>query len=267
MTAPNQPSRRQRPLQPVPDAEEASFGTWLRQHRELREISLREIADVTKIGIRYLEALELDRFEVLPAPVFARGFLREYARYVGLDPDEVVNSYIAAQRAAEPEEEQDGLYSSSGSRFEKTSALFLSIAVVLVLVVVAAVAFYIERRSAETGPDRPPMAAPSNDASKSTEASRERVHTAPEDPLAVVVEFSGTCWIEAVIDDKRRISELHADGESIQLDAKTGVVLTLDNPQSVQIFVNGKAFPFDVDSTAIPTVIDINSAVIPGLGQ
>ena len=51
----------------------------------MREISLREIAERTKISLRYLEALEEDRFDLLPAPVFAQGFLREYARYVGLN--------------------------------------------------------------------------------------------------------------------------------------------------------------------------------------
>ena len=67
-----------------------SFGPWLRRQREIREIDLQEIADRTKISVRYLKAMEQDRFDLLPGTVFARGFLREYARYVGLSPDEVV---------------------------------------------------------------------------------------------------------------------------------------------------------------------------------
>ena len=91
---------------PWEQGEGGSFGSWLRQQREIRNISLREISDNTKIGMRYLEALEEDRFEVLPAPIFAKGFLREYAKYVGLDADEVVNFYIAAdqRRRAELDE-------------------------------------------------------------------------------------------------------------------------------------------------------------------
>src|SRR5919106_4236636 len=80
------------------EGEGGSFGNWLRQQREIRNITLREISDNTKIAMRYLEALEEDRFEVLPAPIFAKGFLREYAKYVGLDADEVVNFYIAADQ-------------------------------------------------------------------------------------------------------------------------------------------------------------------------
>src|SRR4051794_38741573 len=80
------------------EGEGGSFGSWLRQQREIRNINLREISENTKIGMRYLEALEEDRFEVLPAPIFAKGFLREYAKYVGLDPDEVVNFYLTAEQ-------------------------------------------------------------------------------------------------------------------------------------------------------------------------
>ena len=86
-------------------AEPESFGTWLRRQREVREIDLREIADSSKVSMSYLRALEEDRFEVLPAPVFAKGFLRQYARYVGLDPEEVVNFYVSACRSAEGEQE------------------------------------------------------------------------------------------------------------------------------------------------------------------
>ncbi|HMB52011.1 MAG TPA: helix-turn-helix domain-containing protein, partial [Thermoanaerobaculia bacterium] len=92
---------------------EGAFGAWLRRQREIREIDLREIADKTKISLRYLKAMEQDRFEVLPAPIFARGFLREYARYVGLDADEVVNYYLAAHHPAGDDDAEEAL---SGSR-------------------------------------------------------------------------------------------------------------------------------------------------------
>src|SRR5436305_2965630 len=89
------------------EAEPGSFGHWLRRQRELREISLRDIAERTKISLRYLEAMEDDRFDLLPAPVFAKGFLREYARYVGLSPDEVVNHWLSVQPAVEGERPAD----------------------------------------------------------------------------------------------------------------------------------------------------------------
>jgi len=79
---------------PQPQVSElASFGEELRREREIRGISLKEIADATKISKRFLEAIERNDHKTLPAPVFTRGFVREYARYLGLNADEMVNRY------------------------------------------------------------------------------------------------------------------------------------------------------------------------------
>jgi cytoskeleton protein RodZ len=76
-----------------PSSELASFGEELRREREIRGISLKEIADATKISKRFLDAIERNDHKTLPAPVFTRGFVREYARYLGLNSDEMVNRY------------------------------------------------------------------------------------------------------------------------------------------------------------------------------
>ena len=59
-----------------------------------RGMSLRHIATVTKVGLRYLEYVEEDRFAFLPAPVYLRGFLQEYARLVGIDPRRAADAYM-----------------------------------------------------------------------------------------------------------------------------------------------------------------------------
>src|SRR3954453_11251530 len=76
-----------------PSSELASFGEELRREREIRGISVKEIADATKISKRFLEAIEKNDHRTLPAPVFTRGFVREYARYLGLSSEEIVNRY------------------------------------------------------------------------------------------------------------------------------------------------------------------------------
>jgi len=70
-------------------------GADLRKIREARGMSLRHIAAVTKIGVRFLEYLEEDRFTFLPAPVYLRGFLQEYARLVGIDPRRAADAYMS----------------------------------------------------------------------------------------------------------------------------------------------------------------------------
>src|SRR5213592_2754282 len=70
-----------------------SFGENLRRERELRGIDLRDIAEATKISVRFLQALEQDRVDILPGGIFPRAFVRQYARYLGLDPDRMVTEF------------------------------------------------------------------------------------------------------------------------------------------------------------------------------
>ena len=70
-----------------------SFGEFLKRERELREITLEEIRDSTKINIRFLKALEVDKFDMLPGKFFTRGIIRSYANYLGLDAEDVLNRY------------------------------------------------------------------------------------------------------------------------------------------------------------------------------
>lgn len=73
-------------------------GPGLRRVREARGLSLRHISNATKIGVRFLEYIEEDRHAFLPAPVYLRGFLAEYARLVGLDPKRVVEGYMTRMK-------------------------------------------------------------------------------------------------------------------------------------------------------------------------
>src|SRR5262245_66492520 len=81
----------------------ASFGETLRRERELRGVSLREIADATKISVRFLQALEQDRLEVLPGGVFRRAFVRQYARHLGLDAERLVGEFVFAHHDDTPD--------------------------------------------------------------------------------------------------------------------------------------------------------------------
>ena len=83
--------------------EVASFGENLRQAREARNITLQEIAASTKISSRALQALEDEHFDQLPGGIFNKGFVRAYARCVGLDEEKTVAEYLAAAKVSPSE--------------------------------------------------------------------------------------------------------------------------------------------------------------------
>jgi flagellar biosynthesis protein FlhG len=70
-------------------------GDHLRRLREQKGVSLQSIAAVSKVGVRFLEYIEADRHSHLPARVYLRGFLQEYARALGLSPESVAEAYLA----------------------------------------------------------------------------------------------------------------------------------------------------------------------------
>lgn len=92
------PTRTPEPHHPVRFLPEPVTGESLRKAREERRISLKEIATSTKIGVRFLEYIEADRHGDLPAVVYIRGFVQEYARYLGLDPRSTAESYLKRVR-------------------------------------------------------------------------------------------------------------------------------------------------------------------------
>jgi cytoskeletal protein RodZ len=70
-----------------------SPGKFLKKERETRNISLDEISKFTKVKERYLKAIEEDRYELLPAIPYVKGFLNVYARYLTLNPKDIVLQY------------------------------------------------------------------------------------------------------------------------------------------------------------------------------
>ncbi len=91
-----------RPPMPELSPQTDFSGPLLRQIREAVGVELREIAERSKIGMAYLHALEGEIFAKLPALVYVRGFLEQYARALGLDVERVKQTYLARYRAARP---------------------------------------------------------------------------------------------------------------------------------------------------------------------
>jgi cytoskeletal protein RodZ len=78
----------------------SSVGQYLRHHRESKRMSAEEVARATRVPMASVERIESDRFDELPGEVFVRGFLKSYARAVGLPQDDVLARYTASRRVA-----------------------------------------------------------------------------------------------------------------------------------------------------------------------
>jgi cytoskeletal protein RodZ len=83
-----------------------AFGDKFRQAREAKGISLDDVSSVTKISTRMLQAIEQEHFDQLPGGVFNKGFIRAYAKHLGLNDEDAVTSYLACLRQAQVDAQQ-----------------------------------------------------------------------------------------------------------------------------------------------------------------
>ena len=82
-----------------------SPGQYLKEQRELRNFKLDQVSQFTKVKESHLRAIEENRFDILPAATYVKGFLNIYARHLGVDPKEVLHryqNYLASLTPAEP---------------------------------------------------------------------------------------------------------------------------------------------------------------------
>jgi cytoskeletal protein RodZ len=120
------------------------LGTSFRKSRESLNLSIDKIAAETRINPRFLEAIENERFDLLPGGIFNRGFIRSYAVRLGLDPEEAIQGYEKLFRAVEAEPVQQETERVRG-KTTKIPVYYVALAGLLILVVV----FYFLTRHKE----------------------------------------------------------------------------------------------------------------------
>jgi cytoskeleton protein RodZ len=130
----------------------SSVGAYLREQRQRKGLSLDEVARATRVGARYLEALEADQFSSLLAPVFTRGFIRAYCQAVSVAPDDALRLYdrgigVSARTRGHPLQRKGG----SPAERRPGGTVLMS----LVLLVVLGVALFAVTLLLPSGGDRP----------------------------------------------------------------------------------------------------------------
>ena len=142
------------------------FGDRLRREREMRGITLEEITESTKISRRHLEALEGEHFDQLPGGVFNKGFVRAYARFLGLDEDQAVADYSAASNEQPEPENKFPLEIHEEPKRElnpRSSNLPLVFAIAALVGVLVGYGFWIKSKPHNSTPvENTQQAAPAN---------------------------------------------------------------------------------------------------------
>jgi cytoskeleton protein RodZ len=242
------------------------FGERLRREREMRGITLDEICESTKIARRHLEALEKERFDQLPGGVFNKGFVRAYAKFLGIDEDEAVADYaLASNEQPQPEDKFPlEIHAEPDPELNpRRSSLPLIFALAALVGVLVGYFFWLKSKPASPAPptqqaspapkSSAPETAPASTESAAVPAtpangSEQGVQTASianetnanETKFVVVVKAKQDSWVSIVADGKSIMQRtLNADRQK-RVKAGREIVLRTGNAGGIDVTFNGR---------------------------
>lgn len=212
---------------------EKNVGRRLREARASLALELDRAAQETRIHRKFLEALERDAPpEEFPAPMYARAFLREYARYLGLDPEPLVASYrmnhLETDRPIRPP-----------VPIERSSAAWVG----TVLALLSAVALLAIAVFAGPREDRPMPRVASPPASPSPSpptVAGERTEAQPQGVVLMIRVTERPAWIQVVRDGKDLIRRTLEPGTERTFRDRRRLDFVLGDAGAVRVTLNGK---------------------------
>ena len=252
-------------------------GGALRDAREQRGLSLDRLSQTTKISVPILRAIENNRMEKLPDGIFLRGFLRAYAREVGLNPEQTVRRYLgqcepvnniigADEPATDEARAEHGLAArgeidqhEARGRAGRVQPLLGAVALVIGVVGYSILAWWqapapgaarpvshpkgATERARSSSPAVVSTAAPATRPEIATAGSREPTpaRATEGDPLHLDVRSPGPCWLSATVDGTRAVHRLMQPGEQQVIEVHDEALLRIGDPAAFAFSINGMA--------------------------
>ncbi|MGD0152237.1 MAG: RodZ domain-containing protein [Thermacetogeniaceae bacterium] len=227
------------------------IGELLRSERESRGLTLNDVEDATKIRTSYIKALEAEKFDELPGEVYCLGFLKNYARFLGLDQQAIADQYKSTH-ASVVRDIVPATYSvpdsrvftpnyhpliekiaKAGSIFKDRRLLLGGAAVIVCLLLIWAVTALAHR-------ERPVVPAPPAQVQQ-----QESTPANPPQQAALEIKLVGRqdCWTQVRVDGKDSFTGTIHGGETQTFTAQASVWVKLGNAGGVVVYENGAELP------------------------
>ena len=225
-----------------------ALGERFRAAREARGLTLSEVAEQIRIRSVYLTAIEEENWSSIGAPVYVRGFLRTYARFLGLDPEEAVGEFSASGHVvAEPEAPAYG--EIPARRANRSLLPFIWVASIVAVLLIAYVAYNAfaphDDQSANVATESTPVSSASATALAGEPASAgsplpsAQASVTPASPNTLEVRLSAPSWLRVVVDGNVSIEGTFPAGTAKTFRGKSAL-LRVGNAAGVAVFVDGK---------------------------
>lgn len=241
------------------------LGLWLRRAREARKLTLDEAEQALRIRRRYLQALEVGDFSALPGEIQARGFLRNYARFLGLPVEEAMARYEAEVqgRPVQPqprstagdaqdailkrpavfppppgESELEGAASRPIAANRLLPTLLATMAVFLVIAVAGFIYLQFFSKPTVVTPTAPLNALSATSVAVTMPLSTAAFRPATDGTVAVRLEPQEHAWVRIATDANVVFEGIAAPGQSLQFVARESLTVATGNGGAFHLYVN-----------------------------
>lgn len=220
----------------------------LRKKREEVGYDIKEISSILRIRPEFLKAIEDEEFEKLPVEVYAKGYIREYSKFLKVPADPVLNAYV--QKMSPPKPEKTEIKETKKDKKPKTG--YFVAAVIFAVIILAYV--LMSSPPSETPvvkpeipapemqlPQQPPIPEPESEQQMPEEPQPKK----EEKPVPIqkhIIEIFAreTTWLIINIDNSSTKDMILQPGESIKFEANRGFILKIGNAGGIKILYNKK---------------------------
>jgi len=226
------------------------IGNKLKEARESRGLTLEEVEEETKIRRKYILAMEQEQFQVLPGPIYARAFLKNYARFLNIDPEEILDvlKYIHSgediQKDIPKTVDKKAITTASIMRYWLYPAAAL-------LIIILFVSLYYGTRGMWTNR----IGVNDEEKPKTGEIGTQENTVLQQAPVQDnTVNISGVkialnvkndrSWISVAVDGEQVFQGEIKAGEAKTFEGKEKILITLGNAGAVEVLENGKSIGF-----------------------
>lgn len=222
---------------------EMHIGNILRETREKKGLSLADVENETKIRTKYLAALESESFDEIPGEAYVIGFLRNYARFLGLDADLLVNEYKRSKTKDCIAEESSSIAQAeplqpSGRKIITRREIIIGISLILLLIITMVVGLLWPKKEKASRTQH----SITHD-SVVTQNIAEKTETNSTQNLTIELVAAEKCWFKVVTDGQEEFSGMLYPGMRKKFQAKDAIAIRLGNAGGVEVIYNGKKLP------------------------
>lgn len=245
-------------------------GYTLRQERERQNLTIEDIEQGTSIRVSYIEAIEAGEYDQLPGAVYTKGFIKNYAKFLGMDADDAAKEFAKdlvelsgetaepepvadvkpttqiPERKSEPKPERRSA-NVSMQEDNRSSSMLIVAAVVLVAAIAGGLWSWLSSSDDDVATVNPPPiqqettqpAEPPAD--NSTPVANANPAPPQSDKVEVQARFNGRCWALVTVDGVVVQEGVIEGGQTISWEGKDNISFRLGNAGAVEFFQGGKS--------------------------